>query len=165
MIDRKHHGGLNKACYLFGAENYTYWKSKYPHLEWDWGMFGENLTISGLDEEALHVGAIYTLGGAIVQITVPREPCYKLGIRFKDQNIIKSFLEHSHPGTYVRVLREGAVTKGDLMVLKEPHEHPLSIREFYQLLFQKEKSLSVWKRFMEHPGVPQNKKDKMGKYH
>lgn len=84
IIDRVHHGGSNKACYLFAADNYPYWKEIYPKLEWNWGMFGENLTVEGLNESLVRIGDIYKIGSAIVQISQPREPCYKLGVRFKD---------------------------------------------------------------------------------
>ena len=89
VVDRKYHGGTYKACYLFSADNYPYWKEKYPLLDWDWGMFGENLTIEGLDESQVSIGSTYKLGNALVQITQPREPCYKLGIRFGNQDILK----------------------------------------------------------------------------
>ncbi|TFG77975.1 MAG: MOSC domain-containing protein, partial [Flavobacteriales bacterium] len=62
IIDRKHHGGLNKACYLFSADHYPFWKGLYPELPWNWGMFGENLTISGFDESAIRIGDIYSIG-------------------------------------------------------------------------------------------------------
>jgi len=71
VIDRKHHGGEFKACYLFSSDYYNDWKNNYPDLDWDWGMFGENLTIEGLDENKLFIGDIYQIGDAIVQITEP----------------------------------------------------------------------------------------------
>ena len=96
VIDRKHHGGEYKACYLFGSDYYDDWKKKYPQLDWNWGMFGENLTVDGLDEHQLQIGAVYTLGEATVQITEPRQPCYKLGIKFGTQKVIIEFLEYAH---------------------------------------------------------------------
>ena len=94
VIDRKHHGGEHKACYLFGSDYYEDWKEKYPELDWDWGMFGENLTVEGLDENNLQIGAVYQLGKTIVQITEPRQPCYKLGIKFGTQKVIVEFLKY-----------------------------------------------------------------------
>ena len=61
----------------------------YPELNWDWGMFGENLTVEGLDESIMRIGDIYKIGNAIVQVSQPREPCYKLGVRFGNAKILK----------------------------------------------------------------------------
>ncbi|MFS4417661.1 MOSC domain-containing protein [Maribacter sp. 2307ULW6-5] len=164
VSDRKHHAGTYKACYLFAADHYPYWRERYPHLTWDWGMFGENLTVKGLDESQLRVGDTYSLGTALVQITEPREPCYKLGIRFNDQEVVPQFVEHGHPGTYVRVLKEGEVKKGDVMQLQERSNGTFTISDFYQLLYQRPKPQDLLKRFMENEAIPQQKKDRFKKF-
>ena len=109
VIDRKHHAGEHKACYLFSSDYYGYWKNLYPQLNWDWGMFGENLTVEGMDESKIRIGDVYKIGAALVQVSQPREPCYKLGIRVGNQEILKQFIDYGHPGTYVRILVEGQV--------------------------------------------------------
>lgn len=80
VIDRKYHGGIDKACYLYSSTHYDFWKTRYPNLNWVWGMFGENLSISNLDEANVLIGDIYQIGTAKVQVTQPRQPCYKLAI-------------------------------------------------------------------------------------
>tara|TARA_R110000744_G_scaffold146178_1_gene259014 strand:- start:741 stop:1376 length:636 start_codon:yes stop_codon:yes gene_type:complete len=164
IIDRVHHGGTNKACYLFSADYYSYWKGLYPDLKWDWGMFGENLTVEGLDEFEICVGDIYEIGGALVQVSQPREPCYKLGIRFGTQNILKEFIAHNHPGTYVRILKEGTVNTGDNLVLIERSSNSLTVQQFYELMFLKEKPQELLNLFMANESVPQYKKDRFKKY-
>ncbi len=164
VVDRKYHGGLDKACYLFSAEEYKYWKKLYPNLDWDWGMFGENLTIAGLEESQIRIGDIYKLGGALVQISQPREPCYKLGIRFETQNIIKQFIDRSHPGTYVRIMEEGLVSQGDSMVLVKQSENSLTIQQFYQLLFAKEKSRELLHLAINNQALPLKKRKSLEKY-
>ncbi len=164
VIDRVHHGGVNKACYLFAADNYEYWKQLYPDLDWDWGMFGENLTISALDESTLRVGNIYKLGKALVQVSQPREPCYKLGVRFGTQQVLKQFIEHNRPGTYVRILEEGEVKTGDQMILQSESENELTTQQFYQLMFMKEKPKELLQLFMDNPSVPAYKKERFKKY-
>lgn len=164
IIDRVHHGGANKACYLFSSDHYPYWKAKYPHLPWDWGMFGENLTIQDLDEYTIRVGNIYRLGTALVQVSQPREPCYKLGIRFGTQAILKEFVDHGHPGTYVKVLEPGQVSTGDILQLVEESRNPLTVQQFYSLMFLKEKPRELLQLFMDNPAVPQYKKDRYKKY-
>tara|TARA_R110002051_G_scaffold157113_2_gene228707 strand:- start:3088 stop:3726 length:639 start_codon:yes stop_codon:yes gene_type:complete len=163
VIDRKHHAGVNKACYLYAAEQYPYWKELYPDLEWDWGMFGENLTIEGLDESKLRIGDIYKLGGALVQITQPREPCYKLGVRFDNQKIIKQFVEHNYPGSYVRILECGEVTVGDELLLVNQSENTLTINQYYEFLFAKEKDAKTINLILENEALPEYKKQRLRK--
>lgn len=164
VMDRVHHAGTNKACYLFASNHYDYWKTLYPNLEWDWGMFGENLTVDGLDEAEIRVGNIYKIGKALVQVSQPREPCYKLGVRFKDQKILREFIAHNHPGTYVKVLQEGTVKADDEVLLIEKSENSLTVQQFYELIFAKEKSKELLHLFMANESVPQYKKDRF-KHH
>lgn len=164
VIDRKHHAGIHKACYLFSSGQYPFWRNKYPDLEWEWGMFGENLTIEGLDEAKIKIGNIYRIGKALVQVSQPREPCYKLGVRFGTQSIIKEFISHNHPGTYVKIIEEGAVFSGDCLKLIEESNNALTVQQFYELIFMKEKPQELLKLFMENESVPQYKKDRFLKY-
>ncbi len=164
IINRINHGGVNKACYLFSADQYPYWKPLYPNLDWNWGMFGENLTVEGLNESELRVGDIYKVGKALVQVSQPREPCYKLGIRFGDQNILKHYIEHRYPGTYVKVLEEGTVQQGDVFHLIEQSANPLTVNQFYDLMFAKEKDQETLQLFMSNASVPAYKKERMKKY-
>ena len=127
IADKRVHGGVDKACYLFSVDQYDYWKNKYPDLDWDWGMFGENLSISGLDESTLRIGDVLQIGQALVEVSEPREPCYKLGIKFGSQDILPQFVARAYPGTYVRVLEEGLVTEGDDVQLVRKSENPLTI--------------------------------------
>ncbi len=141
VMDRKYHGGVDKACYLYSAEHYSYWKKFYPELEMPWGMFGENLTLEGLYENGINVGDIFEIGEAVVQATQPRQPCYKLGIRFQNPKVVKQFVDSGLPGVYVRVLKNGKVKTGDEMILKEKSDS-VSIQKVFELLytdnFQKE---------------------------
>lgn len=164
VVDRKHHAGINKACFLFPSDEYPYWKKEYPDLDWDWGMFGENLTVEGLDESIVRIGDILKIGSATVQISQPREPCYKLGIRFKDQKILKKYIEHGRSGTYVRILEEGEVQKGDTMQLLEQSSNTLTVNQFFKLMFDREKDAKILRLFMDNDSVPEYKKERMKKY-
>lgn len=161
VIDRKHHGGIHKACYLYSADQYSYWKKLYPNLKWDWGMFGENLTIQGFNESEIRIGDTYKIGNALVQITQPREPCYKLGIRFNDQKIIKQFINHNNPGTYVKILETGTVKIGDEVKLVSQANNSLTINQYYEFLFAKIKDPSIVKLVLENEGLPERKKEKL----
>ncbi|WP_067028769.1 MOSC domain-containing protein [Allomuricauda sp. CP2A] len=164
IADRKVHGGIFKACYLFSSDHYPYWKEKYRDLDWNWGMFGENLTVEGLDESKIKIGSIYRLGTALVQITQPREPCYKLGIRFGTQNILKEFIDHGFPGTYIRVLEVGRVSKGDVMELVEESKSPLTTRQFYHLLFSRDKNSDHLKLAINNDALPLGKRERLEKF-
>ncbi|MCL6267948.1 MOSC domain-containing protein [Flagellimonas myxillae] len=164
ISDRRVHGGEFKACYLFASEHYPYWKEKYPHLDWDWGMFGENLTVEGLDETTLKIGNIYKVGSALVQVTQPREPCFKLGIRFNDQGILKEFIDHGFPGTYVRVLEVGQVQVGDEFTLVKEATNDLTTQQFYHLLFARKKHPTIVQLAIENEALPERKRDKLRRF-
>lgn len=163
VSDRRVHGGIYMACYLFSADNYPYWKNKYPDLSWDWGMFGENLTVEGLDESLLRVGNIYKIGSALVKVTQPREPCFKLGIRFGDQKILDEFVEHGYPGTYLQVLESGTVKVGDSFVLQKESENTLSIKQLYDLLYAKEKDSELTTLALANEDLPPKKRKQLAR--
>lgn len=164
VTDRKYHGGEFKACYIFSEKHYDYWKALYPDLDWNWGMFGENLTVSNLDESEIYVGSIYKIGDALVQITQPREPCFKLGVKFGNQNILKKFIDHGFPGTYIRVLKEGFVKTGNLLVLEEKAQDSLTVSEMYGLIYDKDKDQNLLKLAIKNEALPEKKRNKLAKY-
>jgi len=136
VIDRKFHGGNDKACYVFSENHYQYFKNLYPNLEFNWGMFGENLTVSDLDEAQIFIGDVYKIGEAIVQISQPRQPCFKLGIRFNNQMVVKQFVEHGYSGVYLRVIEKGIVKVNDTWELVKKEENSLSIKDVFKLIYQ-----------------------------
>ncbi len=164
VSDRRYHGGLYKACYLFSADNYDYWKKLHPNLEWNWGMFGENLTVSGLDETKICIGDIYKIGSSLIQITQPREPCFKFGIKFGTQKVLKQFIEHNHSGTYVRVLEEGYVKTGDPLELIEQAKNSLTTSQFFNLLFVKDKNQELLNLAINNTALPEKKREKLKAY-
>ena len=164
VIDREHHAGINKACYLFPSDHYPYWKGMYPELNWDWGMFGENLTVEGLDESIMRIGDIYKIGNAIVQVSQPREPCYKLGVRFGNAKILKEFIDYGYSGTYVRILEEGEVKNGDELILQEKSENTLTVKECFQIILTKQKDPVLLQKAINNPSLPEYKRDRLKKY-
>lgn len=164
VIDRKHHAGEHKACYLFSADHYSYWKHLYPALKWDWGMFGENLTVLGMDESQMRIGDIYKIGTALVQVSQPREPCYKLGVRFDDQNILRQFIQHGYPGTYVRLLEEGKVSTDDEIQLVEQSENSLTVKQCFDIIMARKKDLKLVQLAVDNPSLPEYKRERLKKY-
>lgn len=132
VIDRRYHGGIDKAVYGYSQNHYAYWKELYPNLDWNYGMLGENLTISNLEETEIFVGSTYKLGEALLEVTKPREPCYKLGIRFGTQEILKQFWNSTKSGIYFKVLQTGNVSVGDELILVNKAENSPTIAEVYE---------------------------------
>lgn len=161
VVDRKNHGGVFKACYLFSENHYDYWKELYPNLNWNWGMFGENLTISGLNEDNLYIGDIYKVGEALIQVTQPREPCFKFGYKFGSQKAIKQFIDYGYSGTYVRVLEEGYVSKGDTFQLIKQAKDSITTAQFFNLLFTKNKDKKLIKAIINNNSLPLRKREKL----
>ena len=113
QADLSVHGGEAKAVYCYPSEHYAYWKQELGRDDLPFGMFGENLTTAGMDEESVHIGDEFSIGSARVVVTQPRLPCYKLGIRFQSDAMVKRFLASGRTGFYLGVTREGDVGAGD----------------------------------------------------
>ncbi|GAA0879123.1 MOSC domain-containing protein [Algoriphagus jejuensis] len=158
VSNRLNHGGYYKACYIFSAEQYPYWKGLYPDLDWTWGMFGENLTLSGFDENEAYLGDIYQVGEAVVQVSQYREPCYKLGHKFGTQQVIREFIAHGYGGSYLSILEEGHVAVGQEFTLLERPENTLSVADLFQLVHAKEKNPELLKIAARSKAIPAKKR-------
>jgi MOSC domain-containing protein YiiM len=112
QADLSVHGGEHKAVYCYPLEHYAYWQRELPQTDLTMGMFGENFTTEGLSEDDTWIGDQFTIGSATVVVTQPRLPCYKLGIRFQSEQMVKRFLTSGRTGFYVAVAREGSVRAG-----------------------------------------------------
>jgi MOSC domain-containing protein YiiM len=106
------HGGEFKAVYAYSAENYPWWTAQLQR-ELPFGMFGENLTIEGWDDEEVFVGDVLRVGGAMLEAVGPRLPCFKLGIRFSEAGMARRFLDSGRWGVYFKVAEEGEIGVGD----------------------------------------------------
>jgi MOSC domain-containing protein YiiM len=126
------HGGIDQAVYAFSEKHYDYFKKLYPDLDWKLGMFGENLTLSDCEESELHVGDTFKVGEAIVEVTKPRQPCMKLGVRFNDMKIVKQFWNTDKSGVYFKVLQTGYVKEGDVFELIKSDKSKPTIAEVYK---------------------------------
>ncbi|MFY0688938.1 MAG: MOSC domain-containing protein [Cyclobacteriaceae bacterium] len=136
VVDRRFHGGIDKACYLFSLDHYAHYKERFPDATWSMGMFGENITVDGLVESSLKIGSRYRVGTAEIEISQPRQPCSKLGVRFDDPLVLKEMINSYKCGSYVRVIQAGDVTVGDEFELISASDG-LSIKDIFQLLYGK----------------------------
>lgn len=131
ISDRENHGGILQAIYGYSLKHYEFFKPLYPNLKWEMGIFGENLTIDDLDETKIHQGDTFKVGDAILEATVQRNPCYKLGIRFNNIKIVKQFWNTTFCGVYFKVIKTGFVKAGDEFTqIKSCPENP-TIADLY----------------------------------
>lgn len=163
VIDRRYHGGEFKACYLYSADHYEFWKNKYPDLEWEYGMFGENITVEGLNEKEIQIGDIFYLGDCRVRVTQPRQPCFKLGLRFGSQSIVKAFSQAPFPGVYVSVIEEGTVKIGDNFSLSERLHDTIGILDVYELIYTKTPNQEALDFALDFQFLPENVKETLRK--
>jgi MOSC domain-containing protein YiiM len=121
------HGGEHKAVYCYPLAHYDYWKAQLSR-DLPLAMFGENFTVDGLLEGSVHLGDQFSVGSTEVVVTQPRLPCYKLGIRFESDDMIRRFLASGRTGFYLTVTREGEVGAGDdiKVIARDPNAVPVS---------------------------------------
>jgi MOSC domain-containing protein YiiM len=116
------HGGAYKAVYCYPVAHYDYWRKELPEREVPIAIFGENFTLDasttdGMLEDSIHLGDRFSVGSAEVMVTQPRLPCYKLGVRFQADDMVKRFLASGRTGFYLAVTRSGEVGAGDELKL------------------------------------------------
>jgi len=122
------HGGAHKAVYCYPIAHYEYWKKELPGRDLPLAIFGENFTTDGLLENSVHLGDRFLVGSAEVVVTQPRLPCYKLGVRFDSDDMVKRFLASGRSGFYLAVTREGEVGADDEIkpLARDPNAVPVS---------------------------------------
>jgi MOSC domain-containing protein YiiM len=137
QADLSVHGGEYKAVYCYPHEHYAYWKRELPDRELPVAIFGENFTTEGLLEQEVFLGDRFAVGTAEVVVTQPRLPCYKLGIRFQSDAMVRKFLASARTGFYLAVTREGQVAAGDAVqeISRDPNR--VSIAEIVRLYVAK----------------------------
>lgn len=134
------HGGQDKAVYVYPSEHYDYWMRKFPDREMSWGTFGENLTTKGLFEEQVRLGDRLVINSAELEVTQPRFPCYKLGIKFGTQMMLRWFLDSEKSGFYLRVLKEGSIEAGDEIKLVSTDKNSETIASIVRGVKRQQKS-------------------------
>ena len=156
QADLSVHGGPYKAVYVYPSEHYLFWKHELPEMELPWGMFGENLTTTGLFETETHIGDRFRVGSAEVKVTQPRMPCYKLAIRFERNDIIKRFLVSERTGFYLSVLKEGEVGAGDEFELLERNTSDVRVVDVVRLYSSDKRDLDLLRRAIASESLPNN---------
>jgi len=156
QADLSVHGGPSKAVYVYPSEHYDYWKKELPQMQLSWGMFGENFTTTGLFESGLNIGDKFRVGSAVVLVTEPRMPCYKLAIKFGRPDIVKRFLESQRTGFYFGVLQEGEVGLGDPIELIEKSERSVRVSDITQLYTREKHNIGLLRRAIKVEALPES---------
>jgi MOSC domain-containing protein YiiM len=145
------HGGPYKAVYCYPEEHYRFWSKQLPKIKLLPGVFGENLTTRGLSEDEVNIGDQFRVGSAILQVTQPRMPCYKLGIRFGRPDIVKRFWQAGRPGIYFSVAKEGDVAAGDPIQRIVKAENGISVADVVALYRGEKDNPELMERALRAP--------------
>ena len=159
QADLKVHGGPNKAVYAYPSEHYEFWRQELPGTELPWGAFGENFTTEGLLEDGISIGDRFRVGSAIVAVTQPRMPCYKLGIKFGRNDIINRFLASKRTGFYFSVVEEGEVRAGDPVELLTRAKNSVSVADIVRLYVEDIPDPELLRRAAGVEALPANWRD------
>lgn len=141
QADLNVHGGPDKAVYAYPSEHYDDWQALLGRALTP-GEFGENLTTEGLLEDSVHIGDEFRVGTARLVVTQPRMPCFKLGIRFQDPMMVKTFLKVGRPGIYFGVREEGEIGPGDTIERVREDEYRVAVTAMLQLMLNRHSDLT-----------------------
>ena len=135
QADRKAHGGPDKAVYAYAVEDARWWEKEigrsFANAE-----FGENLTTQGIDVNLAFVGERWEIGTTVLEVSEPRIPCWRLGVRMNDPIFPRRFAEAMRPGAYLRIVVEGSIGAGDEIRVVEKPDHDLTIRDVSRIYFR-----------------------------
>jgi MOSC domain-containing protein YiiM len=133
QADLVSHGGRDKAVYFYPSEHFPFWAEILGKPQLQPGSLGENFTTRGVLETEVFIGDIWCVGTALVQITQPRSPCYKLAIKYERPDLVPRFLEATKPGFYAAVVQEGLVQAGDAMELVSRQQDQVNVADVFRL--------------------------------
>jgi MOSC domain-containing protein YiiM len=127
QADRRVHGGPDKSLYAYGLDDYRWWEATLGRPVGP-GTFGDNLTVAGFDPSAALIGERWAVGSTVLEVTAPRIPCFKLGIRMGDDSFPRRFAAAMRPGTYLAIVQEGEIGAGDPIEVVHRPGHQVTAR-------------------------------------
>ncbi len=155
------HGGVNKAVYGYPVEHYSLWRAELPELDFPWGAFGENLTTQGLSEDTLCIGDTLRAGTAVLMVTQPRSPCYKLALRFDRDDMVKLFLASGRSGFYFSVIEEGYVEAGAPVEVLSRDPREVTVADIVRLYRHEAADPELVRRVLTLPTLAQKWKSRL----
>ncbi|MPY71679.1 MAG: MOSC domain-containing protein [Alphaproteobacteria bacterium] len=147
------HGGADMAVYVYSDDHYPYWRTVLTAGALTPGAFGENLTVTGMTEETVHIGDSFAIGDALVQVSEPRTPCHKLAMKYDRPSFPKEFLRTGHVGFYLRVLEPGEVGAGDEITPVARDSAGLTVMEILRIWEKKRPSAAELDRALSVPAL------------
>jgi MOSC domain-containing protein YiiM len=149
------HGGRDKAVYAYAREDVEWWEREVGR-ELEHGVFGENLTVSGLDVTGAVVGERWEIGSVVFEVAQPRIPCWKLGARMNDASFPVHFAAAGRPGAYLRIVEEGEIGAGDEIEVSDKPEHGLTVGDVARIYHQERGRCAI---FLDVPELAEEWKD------
>lgn len=158
QADKRLHGGADKAVYAYPSEGYAAWIEDFPARARTLipGGMGENLATAGLSEDEMRIGDVLRVGGATLQVTQPRQPCFKLGLYHREPRMVRRMIETGRCGWYMRVIEPGQLTAGDRIEIVERQEKGWSIRHFAAHIALKTIDIEALSEIVAMPGVAES---------
>ena len=150
------HGGSDKAVYAYPSEHYEYWRKQLVDAPLSWGAFGENLTTAGLMEDKVRIGDVLRIGSAVLQVTQPRMPCYKLQLRFNRDDMIKRFLASGRSGIYFSVMEPGDVEARSSVEVLDRDPGNVTVRDILRIYFGQARDPELIRRAMNVTSLPED---------
>ena len=151
VADCKHHGGPDKAVLMVAASHYPAWRAEFGSVDWGPGAMGENLTVAGLDEAAACVGDSYRVGSAVMQVSQPRQPCWKIDRRWQTKGLTARCVATGRGGWYLRVVEPGDVGAGDAVTLLDRPEPSLAVSAANDLFYRRSADRDLARAFADCP--------------
>jgi MOSC domain-containing protein YiiM len=152
QADREVHGGFDKAVYAYAAEDQRWWEGEIGR-PLSSGEFGENLTTERIEVNDALVGERWQIGSAIFEVSEPRVPCWRLGVRMNDETFPRRFSKALRPGTYLRIIAEGEVGAGDEIRVVERPDHDLTVRDVFRIYMRDRDEVA---RLLAVPRLPES---------
>jgi MOSC domain-containing protein YiiM len=151
--DLRGHGGEQRAIMVYQLDSYRYWARYLGRSDLAAGNFGENLTVEGLADNEVCIGDRFRIGGAVVEVSQPRDTCYRVGIRLNHPEMPALLVSHHRPGFYFRVIQEGEIGAGDRVEKLSGSPERMTVAEIDALLYSAEHPLEALRRAVRIPAL------------
>jgi MOSC domain-containing protein YiiM len=162
QADLRHHGGRDKAILAYSADHYADWRRDPDLADISGGGFGENLTVSGISEGTVCIGDAWRIGDVLVEVTQPRQPCFKLGRRWRRPELVKQVVANGRTGWYLRVLEEGTIEAGMSMALERRPHPEWTIAAAHAVMYDRQIPADRIRELIALPELSEAWKDELG---
>jgi MOSC domain-containing protein YiiM len=150
QADLENHGGVDKAVLAYSADHYSKWRRELG-MDMPHGAFGENLTIAGLDEGSVHIGDVFGIGDAELEVSQPRQPCWKLARRWRMHELPGLVVQNGRSGWYLRVLKPGRIARQMSVTLLQRPNPQWSIARANEILYRGKNDSVLTRRLADVP--------------